>query len=187
MCKPVNEGGLGIPEFSSRLIAQKCMWIKRMQAGSGIFRQAFLKPGIDWDNASTYATPFPRRTNSCDFVDSCLNSWTDSLRFLPFDHSSLIWPLFQPDTANKVKLKCPNTTVNKALNKQIPGANILEKLTICYQVTKYIKNLESTWQREAHDVRKRRFQRLLSTPWTPANKSIWEEQVGAPTVPSAVI
>jgi hypothetical protein len=158
--KPLTEGGLNIPEFQSRLSAQKC---KRMRSEQGVFRQAFLKDGFDWANERTYYTPFPTQSGS-DFVDSCINSWVDALHFLPFDHRSLIWPLLSGDTQCKVKSKCPSVNVTSAPTNQISGVNFLEKITIQKRVNKIVSEMEKTWRVEAHARRKNRFKHLLPVP-----------------------
>jgi hypothetical protein len=80
-----------------------------LQFGQGIFRHAFLKDGIDWDNAATFATPYPQ-TNGLDFVDSFMDAWTDSLRLLKLDLMSLAidfelyglaWPLLSGELKAK--------------------------------------------------------------------------------------
>jgi hypothetical protein len=97
------DGGLNIPDFKSRLIAQKCTWITRLQSGKEIFRQAFCNDTVDWDIPASFSTPFPKSSGSNDYVDSCIAAWTDSLRLLQFDMNCLIWPLLPPDTQKKVK------------------------------------------------------------------------------------
>jgi hypothetical protein len=132
--KKLTEGGLNIPEFRSRLIAQRCNWISRLQSGQGIFRQVFLKDGMDWDTAATFATPFPQ-TDGSDFVDSCMDAWTDSLRLLKLDLTSLVWPLLSAElkAQTKSKFRCPGATCIDALAKSLPGLNFLERHSTQYQ------------------------------------------------------
>jgi hypothetical protein len=92
----------------------------------GIFRQAFRKDDMDWENPATYATPFPR-TDGSEFVDSCLDAWTDSLRLLKLDRASLAWPLLKEELKAKVKLKCPAATCNDVLAKDLGGDSPLSK------------------------------------------------------------
>jgi hypothetical protein len=57
------------------------------------------------------------------------------------------------------------------------GSIFLDKLTIHGQVAKYISNIDTTWQKEGHAVRKARFKHLLPTPWTPPNYTRWEDKM----------
>jgi hypothetical protein len=66
--KAISDGGINIPDLRSRLIAQKCNWIRRLQSGKGIFRQAFGSEQADWDVPTTYSTPLPK-PESDDYVD----------------------------------------------------------------------------------------------------------------------
>jgi hypothetical protein len=121
----------------------------------GIFRQAFRKDDMDWENPATYATPFPR-TDGSEFVDSCLDAWTDSLCLLKLDRASLAWPLLKGELKAKVKLKCPASACNDVLAKDLPQLNFLEKHSVFKAIEHRISD-DKQWRIDAHLVRKRRF------------------------------
>jgi hypothetical protein len=60
--KPRGEGRLSIPHLQSRLTAIRCRWIQQMKEKQEVFSLAIQNANIeiDWDNAASYKTPFPR-------------------------------------------------------------------------------------------------------------------------------
>jgi hypothetical protein len=86
--KKIEEGGLIVPNIKSRIMAQHCKWILRMQSGEGVFRQAFETGDINWKEAATYSTDFPVGPGN-NHVDDCMNAWTSTLKLLDLDPDGL--------------------------------------------------------------------------------------------------
>jgi hypothetical protein len=159
----------------SRIIAQKCVWIKRLQSSNGVFKQAFQTDEQDWDNPATFLTPYPA-TNSTDFVDCCIRAWTENLKLLELDKHGLLWQHLIPETQKVVKLKCPTLTIFQSLYDDTPGLNFLQSIRINRELQALMAKFSIYWLIQQHAVRKARFKHLLPIPWNKQNAGIWEKK-----------
>jgi hypothetical protein len=173
--KKLEDGGLNIPDFKSRLVAQKCIWIKRLQSGNGVFKQAFRTDEQDWDNPATFLTPYPA-TDSTDFVDCCIRAWTENLKLLELDKHGLLWPHLIPETQKIVKLKCPTLTIFQSMYEDTPGLNFLQCIRINRETHALTSKSSTYWLTQRHAVRKARFKHLLPIPWNSQNAEIWKQK-----------
>jgi hypothetical protein len=67
-----------------------------------------------------------------------MDAWTDSLRLLKLDLTSLAWPLLSGELKAKTKLRCPDATCFDALAKSLSGLNFLERHSVSKAVSKII-------------------------------------------------
>jgi exonuclease III len=158
----LNKGGLNIPNFRARVIAIQCNWIQRLQsAKNGIFKQVFTYDDIDWRDENAFNTPFPYRSENT-YAAECVNSWLQSLRFVPFQQNSLVWPHATPQVRAALNQKCKQVTVTQALSGESLPSNcdFLMKATLKRVAKSVMNEIDKNWDREADKIRKNRFKKL---------------------------
>jgi hypothetical protein len=127
MHKRLEEGGLNIPHWKSRIAGLHSKWISRLHTCGETLRQVFLFNDINWGEPRSFITPFPKQTGTT-FADTCLNAWLDNLKLLDLNMDSLAWPLLRGELQLKFKSQFSRATLLEALSNQVSGLNFLEQL-----------------------------------------------------------
>jgi hypothetical protein len=156
--KTRGKDGLPIPHLQSRLTAIRCQWKQRMQEKQGVFSLAFQNANIkiEWENATSYKTPFPR-IQKAGIVNECINDWTDTLHLLAPDWGGLLWPKLNPlkRLMALARKKSPELTIEDAKYYGWEGYNFLDKAALTKKAAKVYSSLDSEWEKQREAVRKK--------------------------------
>jgi hypothetical protein len=176
MHKKLEEGGLSIPHWRSRLASVQAKWISRLQEGSGEFRQVFFFDDIDWDDPRSFISQFPKQQGS-SYADACLNSWLDNLKLLEPNLDGLVWPLLRGDLQTRTKHQCGKTSVRDALQNSMVGLNFLDQIRINRQLRTYIQEEDEMRKKGAQELRRARFRGVNPLPRTAQTESQWRIKI----------
>jgi hypothetical protein len=79
-------------QFLRRDIAKtRFITTQRLRDNPGIFRHAFHKRYIDWQNDVTFKSAFPKEDTE-DFAQECINTWSNIMYLTKPDTAVLLWP-----------------------------------------------------------------------------------------------
>jgi hypothetical protein len=178
MHKRLEEGGLNIPHWKSRIAGLHSKWISRLQTCGETLRQIFNFNNIVWGDPRSFITPFPKRSGTT-FADTCLNAWLDNLKLLDLTMDSLAWPLLRGELQLKFKSQFSKATLLEAFSNQVPGLNFLKQLGARKQLQAYMNTAESTRSKDALELRAARFMDLNPLPTTAENANAWKDKISA--------
>jgi hypothetical protein len=176
MHKSLEDGGLNIHHWRSRLAGLHSKWISRMQEGSGAFRQVFRFNDINWEDPRSFVTQFPKRTGD-SFAEACLNAWLDNLKLLQPSMDSLLWPILKGDLQTRVRRQCPRTSLLEALQATPPELNFLDRFRVSSEIRAYLNEEDNLRGKAAQDLRRDRFKDVNPLARTAVTETRWTDKI----------
>jgi hypothetical protein len=118
---------------------------------------------------------------SGEYVDECINAWSDTLYLLKEEHGGLFWPRVSTVRQQTVNKKSPEMTVQESATANWSTYNFLEAAALKKESKNVLARLPDRWKTEARQVRNKlglnmNCEKWRETPTEGQNKTMSKMQ-----------